>query len=152
MSKTYVMTLRLPKAVGLDLERFAARQGHKPAQLGAWFMDEAIRRRKHPLIDLRETSAGRVAYLNGTRYAVYWVVRQVRGGMSAEAFAREFELPLAPVQAALAYAEAYPEDIAADLAEAAANLDWVKQQEAAWQAGRAPKAGGKSKARGSARQ
>jgi hypothetical protein len=97
MSKTYVMTLRLPEAVGLDLERFAARQGHKPAQLGAWFMDEAIRRRKHPLIDLRETSAGRVAYLNGTRYAVYWVARQVRGGLSAEAFAREFDLPLAQV-------------------------------------------------------
>ena len=146
MSKTYVMTLRLPKAVGLDLERFAARQGHKPAQLGAWFMEEALRRRKHPLIDLRETSAGRVAYVHGTRFAVYWVSREIRGGMSADDFARAFDLPVAQVRAALAYAEAYPDEIAADAEQAGANLEWVKQQDAAWRAGHSPKASGKAKA------
>jgi uncharacterized protein (DUF433 family) len=147
MSKTYVMTLRLPEALGLDVERFAARHGHKPAQLGAWLVDEGIRRRKHPLIDLRETSAGRVAYVHGTRLAVYWIVRQVRSGTSAEALARDFELPAAQVRAALAYAEAYPDEIEADLDRARDNLEWIQQQEAAWRAGHRPKTEGAAKAR-----
>lgn len=152
MSKTYVITLRLPKAVGLDLERFAARQGHKPAQLGAWFMEEAIRRRKHPLIDLRETSGGRVAYVSGTRFAAYWIAGQVRKGQTAEVFAKDYDLPVAQVRAALAYAEAFPDEIAADADSAADNLEWVKQQDAAWRAGRAPKASGKAKAGGKGRK
>jgi uncharacterized protein (DUF433 family) len=144
------MTLRLPEALGLDLERFAARQGHKPAQLGAWFMEEAIRRRKHPLIDLRETSAGRVAYANGTRFPVYWIATQIRGGQSADAFAKDFDLPVAQVRAALAYAEAYPEEMETDLDQVEDNLAWVKQQDAAWRTGHAPKASAKPKTAGKA--
>ena len=83
MSKSYVMTLRLPEALGLEVERTAARQGNKAAQLGAWFIEEGLRRRKHPLIDLRETSAGRVAYVNGTRFAAYsWACWYARRGAS----------------------------------------------------------------------
>ena len=147
MSKSYVMTLRLPQALGLEVERTAARQGNKAAQLGAWFVEEGIRRRKHPLIDLRETSAGRVAYVNGTRFAVYWIAQQIRAGSSADVFAKDFSLPVAQVRAALAYAAAYPDEIESDADHAKDNLDWIQQQDAAARAGEQAKAKPSGKAR-----
>lgn len=131
MSKSYVMTLRLPEALGLEVERTAARQGHKAAQLGAWFVEEGIRRRKHPLVDIRETSAGRVAYVNGSRLAVYWVAQQIRAGSSGESFAEDFGLTGAQVRAALAYAAAYPDEIEADAELAKDNTEWIQQQDSA---------------------
>src|SRR5258706_2586735 len=78
MSKTYVMTVRLSKDLGLGVERYSARTGHKPAQLGALAVDEFMRRRSFPLIDFRETGAGRAAYVKGTRVAVYWPAHAVK--------------------------------------------------------------------------
>lgn len=149
-----MMTLRLPEALGVDVERFAARHGHKPAQLGAWLVDEGVRRRKHPLVDLRETSGGRMAYVYGTRFAVHWVVQQIRGGMSVEKVAQEFELPAAQVLAALAYTEAYPDEIAADMDRAQDNRNWIEEQDAAWRAGHKakPQSAAKPKRNGKARQ
>ena len=132
MSKTVVMTLRLPAPVAKGVERLAARFGHKPAQLGARLVEEGLRRRDFPQIDLRETSAGRVAYVSGTRFAVYWLARQLRGEMSAEEFADAYGLPVERVRAALAYAEAFPEEIEADTAQADANRKWIEQQDASW--------------------
>ena len=141
MSKTVVMTLRLPAPVAKGVERLAARFGHKPSQLGARLVEEGLRRRDHPQIDLRETSAGRVAYIGGTRFAVYWVARTVRKRRDVAEFAQEYEVPVERVRAALAYAEAFPEEIEADAAHAEANLKWIEQQDAAWRGGR--KANGK---------
>ncbi len=126
------MTLRLPLEVRRGVERLAARLGHKPAQLGARLIEEGLRRRDFPHIDLRDTGAGRVAYLAGTRLAVCWVVRRVRGGMRLEDFAREYDLPAARVTAALAYAEAFPGEIQRDLEEEEANRRWVEFQDQAW--------------------
>src|SRR5881628_3717105 len=106
MSKTVVMTLRLPATVARGIERLASRFGHKPAQIGARLVEEGLRRRDFPQIDLRDTASGRVAYLKGTRFAVYWIVQRVRDGMSASHVAKEFDLQPAQVSAALAYAKA----------------------------------------------
>jgi uncharacterized protein (DUF433 family) len=132
MSKNIVMTLRLPSEVARGVERLASRFGHKPAQLGARLVEEGLRRRDHPQIDLRETAGGRVAYLAGTRLAVYWVVQALRGGTSPEQLAAEYELPAQRVRAALAYAKAFPEEVAADGDHAEANRQWVEQQAAGW--------------------
>lgn len=132
MSKSSILTLRLPVEVRRGVERLAARLGHKPAQIGARLIEEGLRRRDFPQIDLRETAAGRVAYLAGTRLTVSWVVQQIRGGITAEDFAREHEVPGVRVRAALAYAKAFPEEIQRDLAEEEANRHWVKLQDAAW--------------------
>ncbi len=140
MSKTYIMTLRLPEEVGRSVARLAARQGHKPAQLGAWAVEEFVRRRKFPQIDLRDTAAGRVAYVGGTRFAVYWVVEQIRGGMPAEEFTKDYGVPIEKISEALAYTAAYPLEIEADLEHAADNERWLKQLEDAWQTGRRPTA------------
>ena len=131
MNQTAVMTLRVPKGVKRGLERLAARFGHKPAQLGARLLEESLRRRDFPHVDLRETAAGRVAYVGGTRFAVYWVAGMVPNKMSAEGFAKEYELPVERVRAALAYARAFADEIENDRAHAEANRQWLEQQDAA---------------------
>src|SRR5436305_10859512 len=105
MSESNIMTLRLSSEVRRDVNRLAAQLGHKPAQLGARLIEEGLRRRHFPQIDLRDTAAGRVAYLRGTRLAVYWVVLRVRGGQSTEKVARDYDISPAQVRAALAYSE-----------------------------------------------
>jgi len=127
--------LRIPVGARRALERLAAQLGYKPAHLGARLVEEGLRRRQFPQIELRDTAAGRVAYLRGSRLAVYWIVERVRKGMSAAQVAGQFDICLAHVQAALAYAEAFPAEIELDLEEADANRRWLKLQDSAWQAG-----------------
>jgi uncharacterized protein (DUF433 family) len=134
MSKSSIMTLRLPAGVRRGVERLAAQLGHKPAQIGARLIDEGLRRRDFPQVDLRETAAGRVAYVLGTRLAIYWVVQRIRAGMSAEEFAAQYDLLPGRVNAALAYAEAFPEEIDHDIEQAEANRHWLKLQDSAWRA------------------
>jgi len=130
MSKTSVMTLRLAPEVARGVKLLARRFGHRPAQVGARLVEEGLRRRDFPQIELRDTVAGRVGYLAGTRFAVYWVAHAVRGGMRPAVFAREYELPVESVQAALAYAAAFPDEIEADMAHAEANRIWLERQQA----------------------
>jgi uncharacterized protein (DUF433 family) len=131
MGKTSVMTLRLPPEVARGVELLARQFGHRPAQVGARLVEEGLRRRDFPQIELRDTVAGRVAYLAGTRFAVYWVVRAVRDRLKPEEFAREFEVPFEHVRAAVAYAAAFPDEIEGDIAHAEANRKWLEHQEAA---------------------
>ncbi len=79
------MTVRLPNDLGLGVRRYSARTGCKPAKVGALALDEFLRRRDFPLIDFRETAAGRVAYVKGMRLAVYWLagaVKRLRGDIN----------------------------------------------------------------------
>src|SRR6266496_1217719 len=106
------MTVRLPKDLGLGVERYSARTGHKPAKLGALAVDEFMRRRSFPLIDFRETAAGRVAYVKGTRFAVYWLasaIKRLCGNI--EKASLTWSLSLEKIRAALHYAESYPREI-----------------------------------------
>src|SRR5438552_2850329 len=112
MSNSYVMTLRLPKGLGRGVERYSARTGHKPSQVGAMAVDEFMRRRNFPLIDFRDTAAGRIAYVKGTRLAVYWVAAAVkRMGAGIKKAAAIWNLPPEKIRAALQYAETYNEEI-----------------------------------------
>jgi uncharacterized protein (DUF433 family) len=131
MSDTAVMTLRLPREVKRGVERLAARFGHKPAQLGARFIEEGLRRRDFPQIDLRETAAGRVAYLGGTRFTVQWIADLVPATMTPDAFASAYDVPVDRVRTALAYAGAFAGEIESDRAQADANRQWIARQDAA---------------------
>jgi len=135
MNKTSIMTLRVPVGVRRSLERLASQLGYKPAHLGARLVEEGLRRRNFPQIDLRDTAAGRVAYLKGTRLPVYWIVERVRKGAIAETIARDSDLSAGQVNAALAYAEAFPSEIELDLEEAQSNRRWLELQESGWRAG-----------------
>src|SRR5262249_37572441 len=130
-----VMTLRLPSDVRRAVERLAAQQGHKPAQIGARLVEEGIRRRHYPQIELRETAVGRVAYIKGTRLAVYWIAERAREGMSTEGIGREFEISQTQVGAALVYSKAFAEEIDNEIEEARTNRTWLEAQESAWCAG-----------------
>jgi uncharacterized protein (DUF433 family) len=151
MNKTSIMTLRVPIAVRRSLDRLAGQLGYKSSHLGARLVEEGIRRRHFPQVDLRETAVGRVAYLKGTRLAVYWIVERVRKSRSAEAVAQEFDLSSTQVNSALAYANAFPAEIESDLEEVASNKSWLEHQEAAWKMGhpatKPPVASSKSKSR-----
>lgn len=131
MRETAVMTLRMPKGVKRGVERLAARFGHKPAQLSVRLIEEGLRRRDFPQIDLRETASGRIAYLGGTRFAVYWIASLVPAEMSAGTFAQRYDLATDRVRAALAYAHAFSDEIASDREQAAANRKWIDAQDAA---------------------
>ena len=130
------MTLRLPAGVKRGVDRLAAKLGHKPAQIGARLIEEGLRRRDFPQIELRDTAAGRVAYLQGTRLAVYWVAKRIKQGLTVDELARDLDLPPARIQSALAYAAAYPDEIELDADEVEANQAWAEAQESAWRAGR----------------
>jgi uncharacterized protein (DUF433 family) len=148
MNKTTIMTLRVPVTVRRALERLSAQLGYKPAHLGARLVEEGLRRRSFPQIDLRETAGGRVAYVKGTRLTVSFVVEQVSSGRSAEKVGRDFDISRAQVNAALAYAEAFPAEIELDIEEAAENRHWLELQESAWRRGHSiPKEQAKSKIR-----
>ena len=125
------MTLRLAPEVARGVALLARRFGHKPAQVGARLVEEGLRRRDFPQIELRDTVAGRVSYLAGTRLAVYWVAQAVQRGLGPDEFAREYNLPVEQVRAALAYAAAFPEEIEGDIEQAEANKQWLESQQAA---------------------
>jgi uncharacterized protein (DUF433 family) len=90
-------------------------------------------RRDFPLIDLRDTAGGRIAYLKGTRLTVAWVIEMTHDGATAEQLLRDVE-SVSHVRAALAYAAAFPKEIDADLEHSAANRRWIERQEAVCQA------------------
>jgi uncharacterized protein (DUF433 family) len=134
MSKTVVMTLRLPESVNRSIQRLAARLGHKPAQLGARLVEEGVRRREFPLIDFRETASGRMAYVRGSRLAVYWIVEAVRRLKgNVDKASKTWDLPVEKVRAALHYAEAFPEEIQSDIAQAEANRASLEKAESSIQ-------------------
>jgi uncharacterized protein (DUF433 family) len=146
LNKTSIITLRIPVGVRRGLERLAAQLGYKPAHLGTRLVEEGLRRRHYPHIDLRDTAAGRVAYLKGTRLAVYWIAQRVEQGLSAQKVAREFDVAPEYVTSALAYAQAFPAEIQTDSEGAAANGRWIELQESAWRAGH-PKGKRRTKAK-----
>jgi hypothetical protein len=67
--------------------------------------------------------------------AVYWVVQQIRKDMSAEQFARAYDVPASRVNSALAYAEAFADEIQRDMEAAESNGRWVELQDSAWRTG-----------------
>lgn len=138
------MTLRMPKGVKRGVERLAERFGHKPAQLGVRLIEEGLRRRDFPQIELRETAAGRVAYLAGTRLAVYWIARLVPTKMGLTVFARKYDLTGDRVRAAVAYARMFPEEIQSDREHAQANRQWLEAMDAATHDSRAVNGRGKA--------
>jgi hypothetical protein len=112
---TKPLSLRVSEQVKLELEQIARRFGTNPATLGADFVALGVRTARHPSIEFRQTPAGRMAYVRGVRLPVWLAVETVndcRGDVRKAA--RLLRLPGLLLEAALAYARAFPEEIAAD--------------------------------------
>ena len=107
-----VLSLRLPPTEKSRLEKLARRMGRTVGELAARMVIEGRRREDFPWIDFRETPAGRLAYLQGTRVQIWWLARLARQPKaSVKKIAESLDLPPAQIQAALNYATAFPDEI-----------------------------------------
>lgn len=114
MTKEECVTLRLTSPEKSDLDRTAALSGKPAGTLASAFVREGVRRTRFPAVDFREGTPGRVAYLVGTRWPVWMLVELgLEYGGKVESVALAVRRPLPLVRQALAYADAYPEEIAA---------------------------------------
>src|ERR1051325_253016 len=104
--------VRLPKGTCAALRQISASRGRTPSDLLAEYAEEIARRHRFCHIEFRDTPLGRIAYVEGTRSAVWLVadlVRQNKGDVRKTA--RLHGWPETKVRAAVNYTEAYPEEI-----------------------------------------
>jgi len=113
-----VISMRLPMESGKRLKRMANRHGWTPSDASARLVEEGLRRSEFAFIDFRDSPAGRQAYIQGSTLAVWEVMLLVRSyETDASAVARHLRWPEAKVQAAVQYAQAFPEEIKEAMAE-----------------------------------
>jgi hypothetical protein len=102
----------MPKATCDLIRSVAAAQKRTPSDLLAEYAEEILRRRQFCHIEFRTTPLGRLAYVEGTRSAVWLIcdlVRQNRGDVRKTAKLHQW--PETKVRAAVNYAKAYPQEI-----------------------------------------
>ena len=116
--QSMVVSMRLPAESGRRLKRMASRHGWTASDAGARLVEEGLRRSEFAFIDFRDSPAGRQAHLQGSTLAVWEVVLLLRAyKQEAAAVAGHLGWPEAKVRAAAHYAEAFPDEISAALAE-----------------------------------
>ena len=117
-TSSMVVSMRLPMESGKRLKRMARRHGWTASDASARLVEEGLRRQEFALIDFRDSAAGRQAYVQGSRLAIWQVADLLRGyNQNSEAVAKHLEWSLEKVQAAVNYIEAFPEEIAEQLAD-----------------------------------
>lgn len=124
-----VISMRLPAESGTRLKRMARRHGWTPSDASARLVEEGLRRSEFAFIDFRDSAAGRQAYVQGSSLAV-WEIMLLRRSYEgdAAAVARHLGWPQMKVQAAVHYAEAFPEEIDEAMSENdAADFDALKR-------------------------
>jgi uncharacterized protein (DUF433 family) len=110
MSK--VLSMRLRDEQMQRLQRVARRMNRTPSETAALLLDESLREAEFAYIQFRDSPAGRQPYVQGTRMAAWHVVAIARGyGGDVTKTAEHLVWLPAQVQAALNYAEAFPEEI-----------------------------------------
>jgi hypothetical protein len=117
-TKSSVVSLRLPKASETRLRAVARRHGWTASEAGARLVEEGLRRQEFAFLDFRDSPVGRQAYLQGSTLAV-WEVKLLLDdhAQNAAAVAKHLQWPWEKVRAAAAYAAAFPEEIAAAIAD-----------------------------------
>jgi uncharacterized protein (DUF433 family) len=108
-----VVSLRVSDKQAQRLQRKARRLGRSPSETGAILLEESLRRDEFAFIDFRDSPLGRQACIQGSRLAVWMVVKVVQafGGKIGKAAAHLQRSPV-HIQAALNYARAFPREIA----------------------------------------
>jgi uncharacterized protein (DUF433 family) len=113
-----VISMRLPAESSQRLKRMARRHGWTASDASARLVEEGLRRAEFAFIDFRDSAAGRQACIQGSSLAVWEILLLMRSHAgSAAAVAKQMKWPQAKVQAAINYAEAFPDEIAEALAE-----------------------------------
>jgi len=118
LASSMVISMRLPAESGKRLKRMANRHGWTPSDASARLVEEGLRRSEFASIDFRDSPAGRQACIQGSSLAVWEVMLLVRSYKeNSSAVAGHLKWPEAKVQAAINYAEAFPEEINDAMAE-----------------------------------
>jgi uncharacterized protein (DUF433 family) len=113
-----VISMRLPTESGKRLKRMANRHGWTPSDASARLVEEGLRRSEFAFIDFRDSPAGRQACIQGSTLAVWEIMLLIRGYKGSVAgVAEHLKWPPAKVQAAVHYAEAFPDEIDGAIAE-----------------------------------
>jgi len=113
-----VISMRLPLSSGKRLKRMASSHGWTPSDASARLVEEGLRRGEFAFIDFRDSTNGRLAFLQGSSLAVWEVMLLARSyGGEATAVAKHLRWPEVKVNAAFNYASAFPEEIAAAIAD-----------------------------------
>ena len=111
-TRSVVISMRLSAESGNRLKRMATRHGWTPSDASARLVEEGLRRSEFAFIDFRDSPAGRQAYIQGSTLAVWEVLLVVRSYKEDVASAaKHLAWPEAKVQAAINYAEAFPQEI-----------------------------------------
>src|SRR5450755_1005187 len=113
-----VISMRLPVESGKRLKRMANRYGWTPSDASARLVEEGLRRSEFAFIDFRDSTVGRQACIQGSSLAVWEVmllVHSYQGDLTAAV--KHLQWPAAKVQAAVNYADAFPDEINQALAE-----------------------------------
>lgn len=117
-SQSTVISMRLPAESGLRLKRMARRHGWTASDASARLVEEGLRRSEFAFIDFRDSWAGRQACMQGSTLAVWEIMLLLRSyGGDVTAVARHLRWPQGRVQAAVHYAEAFPDEINEAMAE-----------------------------------
>jgi hypothetical protein len=113
-----VISMRLPLASSERLKRLAKRFGWTPSDASARLVEEGLRRSEFAFIDFRNSSIGRVAYVQGSTLAVWEVIMVSRGyDGDVAATAKHLRWPEVKVRAAFNYAKAFSGEVESILAE-----------------------------------
>jgi hypothetical protein len=117
-TQSTVISMRLSATSGKRLKRMANRHGWTASDASARLVEEGLRRTEFAFLDFRDSPAGRQAYIQGSSLAIWEVMLLLRSYKGAVlAVAKHLHWPQAKVQAAVNYAEAFPQEIAEALAE-----------------------------------
>jgi len=110
---TIVQSCRLEKAAASLLSRQAKRRRLEVSTLSSIYLNEKAVEEEFPGIGFRDSAAGREAYVLGHRVAVWEVLDVYREAKTIARTADHFSWPDYLVKCALAYAKAFPGEIAA---------------------------------------
>src|SRR6058998_361568 len=111
-TKTATLGVRLAAGTCKMIRQISASRGRTPSDLLAEYAEEIARKHRFCHIEFRDTPLGRLAYVEGTRSAVWLVcdlVRQNKGDVRRTAALHAW--PETKVRAAINYAEAYSGEI-----------------------------------------
>ncbi len=127
MSK--VVSTRLAAETEARLQRLARRLGKTPSETGAMLIEESLRQSEFAFIEFRNSPVGRQAYMKNSNLAVWQVIMlSDQYDRNISKIANHLQKPVAWVQAAFNYAEAYSSEIDLAIADARAiNYTTIKR-------------------------
>lgn len=105
------LSIRVPADTRRWLEQFARKRG-SAGSAAARLLEEAKRQERFRGIEFRDTPLGRIPYVQGTRVQVAFAWMAAKDyGFDVSRVAGHFGWPLWKAESALAYAEAFAEEI-----------------------------------------